>query len=261
MFTLSTAHMFEMSLSNGAQRSFFTFRETHQQLSYQRGLFPRLVVLRSWSCCWWLQPLGPSVLGGKALFVRQFLDGWRPLWSQFTFACGHARLSGSCIFQSHATFRIDDNFTEKLKFQSFQKILPVSEQNHPQRIIRRSRKPFNHKNNKIGKLLKSFLFRAYALRDLVGKSSWRRRISFQWKKMAVVGRQNQLEYFLQGSIGKDSVHTLLHRLRGLCDGMSRQVTTFGDHEMVFTLGKCSSLFCLACQEKQRFFLLLKQVVL
>lgn len=57
--------------------------------------------------------------------------------------------------------------------------------------------------------------------------------------MAVV-RQNQLEYFLQGSIGKDSVHTLVHRLRGLCDGVSRQVTTFGDHEMVFTLGNSSS---------------------
>lgn len=89
----------------------------------------------------------------------------------------------------------------------------------------------------------------YALRDLVGKSSLWRSLE---KKMAVV-RQNQLEYFLQGSIGKDSVHTLLHRLRGLCDGVSRQVTTFGDHEMVFTLGKSSSLFCLACQEMQFFF--------
>lgn len=76
----------------------------------------------------------------------------------------------------------------------------------------------------------------YALRDLVGKSSLRRSLE---KKMAVV-RQNQLEYFLQGSIGKDSVHTLVHRLRGLCDGVSRQVTTFGDHEMVFTLGNSSS---------------------
>lgn len=76
----------------------------------------------------------------------------------------------------------------------------------------------------------------YALRDLVGKSSLRRSLE---KKMAVL-RQNQLEYFLQGSIGKDSVHTLVHRLRGLCDGVSRQVTTFGDHEMVFTLGNSSS---------------------
>lgn len=89
----------------------------------------------------------------------------------------------------------------------------------------------------------------YALRDLVGKSSLRRSLE---KKMAVV-RQNQLEYFLQGSIGKDSVHTLLHRLRGLCDGVSRQITTFGDHEMVFTLGKSSSLFCLTSQEMQFFF--------
>lgn len=55
--------------------------------------------------------------------------------------------------------------------------------------------------------------------------------------MAVLGRQNQLEYFLQGSVGKDSVNTLLHRLRGLCDGASRQVATFVDHEMVFILGK------------------------
>lgn len=55
--------------------------------------------------------------------------------------------------------------------------------------------------------------------------------------MAVVGRQNQLEYFLQGSVGKDSVNTLLHRLRGLCDGASKQVVTFADREMVYTLGK------------------------
>ena len=55
--------------------------------------------------------------------------------------------------------------------------------------------------------------------------------------MAVVGRQNQLEYFLQGSVGKDSVNTLLHRLRGLCDGASKQVATFADREMVYTLGK------------------------
>jgi len=55
--------------------------------------------------------------------------------------------------------------------------------------------------------------------------------------MAVFGRQNQLEYFLQGSVGKDSVNTLLHRLRGLCDGASSQVATFVDHEMVYTLGK------------------------
>ena len=55
-------------------------------------------------------------------------------------------------------------------------------------------------------------------------------------KMAVVGRQNQLEYFLQGSVGKESVNTLLHRLRGLCDGASRQSATFVDHEMLYTLG-------------------------
>ena len=117
---------------------------------------------------WWKGSVCPSV----------------PRWMASSMISIHIRLWSRKViwelyFQSHATFRIDDNFTEKLKFQSFQKILPVSEQNHPQRIIRRSRKPFNHKNNKIGKLLKSFLFRAYALRDLVGKSSWRRRISFQ----------------------------------------------------------------------------------
>lgn len=54
--------------------------------------------------------------------------------------------------------------------------------------------------------------------------------------MAVVGRQNQLEYFLQGSVGKESVNTLLHRLRGLCDGASRQSAEFKDHEMLYTLG-------------------------
>lgn len=62
------------------------------------------------------------------------------------------------------------------------------------------------------------------------------------KKMAVVGRQNQLEYFLQGSVGKESVNTLLHRLRGLCDGASRQSATFVDHEMLYTLGN----ECIIC---------------
>ena len=55
--------------------------------------------------------------------------------------------------------------------------------------------------------------------------------------MAAVGRQNQLEYFLQGSVGKDSLSTLLHRLRGLCDGASQQLAVFSDHEMLYSLGK------------------------
>ena len=54
--------------------------------------------------------------------------------------------------------------------------------------------------------------------------------------MAAIGRQNQLEYFLQGSVGKDSVKALLERLKGLCDGASRQFATFQDHEIVYTLG-------------------------
>ena len=54
--------------------------------------------------------------------------------------------------------------------------------------------------------------------------------------MAAIGRQNQLEYFLQGSVGKDSVKALLERLKGLCDGTSRQFATFQDHEIVYTLG-------------------------
>ena len=54
--------------------------------------------------------------------------------------------------------------------------------------------------------------------------------------MAAIGRQNQLEYFLQGSVGKDSVKALLERLKGLCDGASRQFATFVDHEMVYTIG-------------------------
>ena len=63
--------------------------------------------------------------------------------------------------------------------------------------------------------------------------------------MAVAGRQNQLEYFLQGSVGKESVDTLLHRLRGLCDGASRQSATFVDHEMLYTLGNERIIFTLA----------------
>lgn len=54
--------------------------------------------------------------------------------------------------------------------------------------------------------------------------------------MAVAGRQNQLEYFLQGSVGKESVSPFLHRLRGLCDGASRQFATFADREMLYSLG-------------------------
>lgn len=60
--------------------------------------------------------------------------------------------------------------------------------------------------------------------------------------MAVTGRQNQLEYFLQGSVGKDSVKALLERLKGLCDGASRQFATFVDREMVYTLG--TIIYCI-----------------
>jgi len=45
-------------------------------------------------------------------------------------------------------------------------------------------------------------------------------------------------------VGKDSVNTLLHRLRGLCDGASSQVAMFVDHEMVYTLGSPSNSISL-----------------
>ena len=56
-------------------------------------------------------------------------------------------------------------------------------------------------------------------------------------KMAVLGRLNQLEYFLQGSIEKKSVQTLLHRLKGLCDKASERLKRFSDREMVYSLGR------------------------
>ncbi|XP_043931615.1 mediator of RNA polymerase II transcription subunit 18 [Protopterus annectens] len=47
------------------------------------------------------------------------------------------------------------------------------------------------------------------------------------------GSVNMMEYLLQGSILDSSLDSLLHRLRGLCDGMEPE--TFVDHEMVFLL--------------------------
>lgn len=72
--------------------------------------------------------------------------------------------------------------------------------------------------------------------------------------MAAIGRQNQLEYFLQGSVGKDSVKALLERLKGLCDGASRQFATFQDHEIVYTLGNNILHFqgSVSCQQLHIF---------
>lgn len=59
----------------------------------------------------------------------------------------------------------------------------------------------------------------------------------------MTGRQNQLEYLLQGSADKTSLPNLLHRLRGLCDNAApiefgakdKSVETFSDHEIIYTL--------------------------
>lgn len=63
--------------------------------------------------------------------------------------------------------------------------------------------------------------------------------------MTLGGRQNQLEYLLQGSTNKKSVTNLLHRLRGLCDNPApielgekeKLGETFSDHEIVYALSK------------------------
>ncbi|EDO41427.1 predicted protein, partial [Nematostella vectensis] len=55
------------------------------------------------------------------------------------------------------------------------------------------------------------------------------------KMAAMVGRLHQMEYLLQGSVAKENVETLLHRLRGLCDNTAHDATKFADHEMVYTL--------------------------
>ncbi|KXJ12677.1 Mediator of RNA polymerase II transcription subunit 18 [Exaiptasia diaphana] len=49
------------------------------------------------------------------------------------------------------------------------------------------------------------------------------------------GRLPQMEYFLQGSVSKDSVENLLGRLEGLCDNTSHERDKFSDHEIVYSL--------------------------
>ncbi|XP_044291057.1 mediator of RNA polymerase II transcription subunit 18 isoform X2 [Varanus komodoensis] len=57
------------------------------------------------------------------------------------------------------------------------------------------------------------------------------------------GTINMMEYLLQGSILDQSLESLLHRLRGLCDNIEPE--TFLDHEMVFLLkGQQASPFVL-----------------
>ncbi|XP_005991098.1 mediator of RNA polymerase II transcription subunit 18 [Latimeria chalumnae] len=47
------------------------------------------------------------------------------------------------------------------------------------------------------------------------------------------GTINMMEYLLQGSVLDQSLESLLHRLRGLCDNMEPE--TYVDHEKVFLL--------------------------
>ncbi|KAM3830230.1 mediator of RNA polymerase II transcription subunit 18 isoform 1-T1 [Vipera latastei] len=57
------------------------------------------------------------------------------------------------------------------------------------------------------------------------------------------GTINMMEHLLQGSVLDQSLESLLHRLRGLCDNMEPE--TFLDHEMVFLLkGQQASPFVL-----------------
>uniref|UniRef100_A0A8C2I7A7 Mediator of RNA polymerase II transcription subunit 18 n=1 Tax=Cyprinus carpio TaxID=7962 RepID=A0A8C2I7A7_CYPCA len=47
------------------------------------------------------------------------------------------------------------------------------------------------------------------------------------------GTINMMEYLLQGSVLDQSMESLLHRLRGLCDNMEPE--SFADHELVYLL--------------------------
>ncbi|KAG1926720.1 mediator of RNA polymerase II transcription subunit 18 [Pimephales promelas] len=47
------------------------------------------------------------------------------------------------------------------------------------------------------------------------------------------GAINMMEYLLQGSVLEQSLESLLHRLRGLCDNMEPE--SFADHELVYLL--------------------------
>ncbi|XP_042596274.1 mediator of RNA polymerase II transcription subunit 18 [Cyprinus carpio] len=47
------------------------------------------------------------------------------------------------------------------------------------------------------------------------------------------GTINMMEYLLQGSVLDQSMESLLHRLRGLCDNMEPK--SFADHELVYLL--------------------------
>ncbi|KAI7806497.1 mediator of RNA polymerase II transcription subunit 18 [Triplophysa rosa] len=47
------------------------------------------------------------------------------------------------------------------------------------------------------------------------------------------GAINMMEYLLQGSVLDQSLESLLHRLRGLCDDMEPE--SFADHELVYLL--------------------------
>ncbi|XP_059364652.1 mediator of RNA polymerase II transcription subunit 18 [Carassius carassius] len=47
------------------------------------------------------------------------------------------------------------------------------------------------------------------------------------------GAINMMEYLLQGSVLDQSLESLLHRLRGLCDNMEPE--SFADHELVYLL--------------------------
>ena len=51
------------------------------------------------------------------------------------------------------------------------------------------------------------------------------------------GRLPQMEYFLQGSVSKESVENLLGRLEGLCDNTSHERDKYSDHETVYTMRK------------------------
>lgn len=114
-----TAHMFAMSLSIWHATSISPRSETHQLLSSQLAVSLRLVVLQSWSCCWWLQPLGPVATWW--CFPQR---SWCPVSSSmdgvlcdqsslFHNSCSHARRLGNSFSSPTPFSRIHEKFSRQ----------------------------------------------------------------------------------------------------------------------------------------------------
>ena len=48
-----------------------------------------------------------------------------------------------------------------------------------------------------------------------------------------VPRQNQIQYYLQGTVKSASLSSLIQRLKGLCERAAEKDCVFEDHEMIY----------------------------